>query len=128
MDDVSEVIRANNLKFSDALLRGDARSAARLYTDDAHLLPPNEPQRRGKEAIAEFWRGMMRLRLKEARLETVDVEAEGDLACEVGRFAFVTADTAAGPGQPLNGKYVVVWKRVGKAWKIHADVWNADAA
>lgn len=126
MDDVRETISANNRKFSDAFLRGDAAAIAALYTDDARLLPPAAPPMRGKEAIENFWRGAMGMGIKEAWLETVDVETGGELACETGQFTLVM-ETDAGERAEQTGKYVVVWKRAGAEWKLHVDIWNTNA-
>jgi ketosteroid isomerase-like protein len=29
---------------------------------------------------------------------------------------------------PVSGKYIVVWKKDGDAWRLHRDIWNTDPA
>jgi ketosteroid isomerase-like protein len=64
----------------------------------------------------------MGMGIKEATLDTVEVEAHGDAAYEVGRY------TLKGDGGQLldQGKYVVIWKRVGGQWRLHRDIWNSS--
>jgi uncharacterized protein (TIGR02246 family) len=127
MGDVREAITSANQNFMDAFRRGDAAAIAALYTDEARLLPPDAQMMRGREAIQSFWQGAMSMGITEAKLETVEVEAEGNLATEVGRFA-LTAQPESGEGTTLTGKYVVVWKNQGGTWKLHVDIWNTNGS
>ena len=55
-------------------------------------------------------------------LTTLEAEAQGDTAYEVGTY------TLPGEGGKMLdvGKYVVVWKRVGGQWKLHRDIWTTS--
>ena len=56
------------------------------------------------------------------RLEAVEVEGHGDTAYEVGRATITGAD-----GETLDeAKYIVIWKKVGDAWKLHRDIFNSN--
>ena len=127
MEDVREVIKSANQNFMDAFKRGDAAGIAALYTDEAKLLPPDNQMMSGREAIQSFWQSAMNMGIKEAKLETVEVEAEGNLASEVGRFA-LTVQPESGEATTLTGKYVVVWKNQGGTWKLHVDIWNTNGS
>ena len=125
MENVQAAITSMNQKFMDAFKRGDAAGIAALYTDEAKLLPPGNQMVSGREAIESFWQGAMNMGIKEAKLETVRVEAEGNLAYEIGRFA-LAVQPESGEGTTIAGKYVVVWKNQGGTWKLHADIWNTN--
>ena len=125
MENVREAITSANQNFMNAFKRGDAAAIAALYTDDAKLLPPDIQMMSGREAIQSFWQGAMDMGIKEAKLESVGVEAQGDLAYEIGRFA-LTVQPKGGEGTTLTGKYVVVWKNQGGAWRLHVDIWNTN--
>ncbi|MDQ1590107.1 MAG: hypothetical protein QOG71_734 [Pyrinomonadaceae bacterium] len=129
MEDVREVIKNNNLKFAEIFGRGDASGVAALYTADARLMPPGAPALQGAEAITAFWQGAMKMGIKAATLETIDVETSGgDLATEIGRFTLgMEAPGGGGERVEQTGKYIVLWKNDGGTWKLHADIWNADA-
>ena len=129
MADVSEAIKNTNLKFAEIFKRGDAAGIAALYTRDARLMPPDAPLMTGTEAITAFWQGAMNMGIKEATLETIDVESSGgDLATEIGQFT-LSMETPDGRGDRVAqiGKYIVLWKRDGETWKLHADIWNGNA-
>jgi len=128
MEEAREAIKQTNLKFAELFRRGDAAGVAALYTPDARLMPPDAPLMRGAEAITAFWQGAMNLGIKEATLETIEVEADdgGDLATEIGRFT-LSRESPGGDRAAQTGKYVVLWKRQDDTWKLHADIWNADA-
>jgi uncharacterized protein (TIGR02246 family) len=121
MSDVRSQIEAGNREFMAAFAKRDAAAVAALYTDGGQLLPPNSEVVRGHEAILEFWQGAMTRGLTGATLETVDVDASGETAVEVGRYRLTAGDAEAD-----HGKYIVVWKNVDGRWKLHRDIWNTS--
>jgi ketosteroid isomerase-like protein len=92
---------------------------ANLYTSEAQLLPANSDFVRGTAAIRQ---GVIDMGLKDASLETVEVEAHGDTAIEVGLYRLLAADGVVAD----NGKYVVVWKNDSGTWKLHRDIWTTS--
>ena len=127
MEETLSAIKANNERFMRAFEQADADAIAALYTTDARLLPPNQPMLAGTDAIKQFWQGMLRLNIKQPRLETVEVaEQRDDLACELGRYSF-TIPLPDGGSVTDVGKYLVVWKREAGDWKLHLDIWNTNA-
>jgi uncharacterized protein (TIGR02246 family) len=125
MQDARNAILVNNEKFMADFKQGDAAGVAALYTADARLLPPNSQMIIGVKGIQEFWQGAMSLGIKEAKLETIDVETRDDLAIEVGRYT-LRIEPAGGNSQIDSGKYVVVWKNDNGRWKLHIDIWNTS--
>jgi uncharacterized protein (TIGR02246 family) len=102
--------------------RGDAPGVAALYTANGQLLPIHSEFVTGSEAIRNFWKGAMDMGIKEVKLETLEVEDHGDTAIEVGRYTLMLEG-----GQVADaGKYVVVWKNLGGAWKLHRDIWTTS--
>jgi ketosteroid isomerase-like protein len=126
-EQVRSAVMEGNRRFVDAIARGDADAVGELYTEDARVLPADNPMVEGKAAARAFWAGaIQQLGLRRAQLDTIDIESSGDLACEVGRFTL----TIQPPGADVitaRGKYAVVWKHVGDEWKLHVDIWNSDA-
>ncbi|HVE79876.1 MAG TPA: SgcJ/EcaC family oxidoreductase [Gemmatimonadaceae bacterium] len=115
-------ITVANARFMEALRNADPAAVAACYTRDAQLLPSNSEVVAGTDAIAGFWGSVLGMGIAEARLETLEVEGQGDLAMEVGRYTLTTADGA----EADRGKYVVVWHRAGGSWKLHRDIWNTS--
>ena len=120
--DIRTQIGSANTEFMHAFKRGDASAMANLYTSEAQLLPANSDFVRGTAAIRAFWQGVIDLGLKDATLETIEAEAHGDTAVEVGRYRLL----AAGGAVADSGKYVVVWKNDRGTWKLHRDIWTTS--
>ncbi len=119
---LSEIGLANQ-QFMAAFKRGDAAAVAACYSADARLLPPNSPPVTTTDGIRAFWQAVIQTGIKEATLETVEVEKTGEAgAVEEGRYTLLGAT-----GDVLDtGKYVVIWQKDGGAWKLHRDIWNSS--
>lgn len=119
---LAETIKANNKTLGALLAAGDAKGMAALYTRTAVLMPPNAKACKGPRAIAAFWAGAIGMGVKGASLRTVDLEQHGTTAIERGE-----ATLKGDKGVVLDkAKYVVVWKREGKEWKLHLDIFNSN--
>jgi ketosteroid isomerase-like protein len=94
-----------------------------MYTPDAVVLPPGSEMVKGRSAIQAFWKKSAE-QIGDIKLTTLDVKPLGkNAAREIGTF---TLKTKATPPQDVAGKYVVVRHKAGRAWKLGADIWNAD--
>lgn len=116
-------VKAANKVLMGHLAAGNATGVASCYTKKALLLPPGAPLLKGAKNIAGFWAGAIAQGVKSAVLKTQEVDELGSTAIECGVF------TLKGEGGAVlgAGKYVVVWKKEGGAWKLHRDIFNADA-
>jgi uncharacterized protein (TIGR02246 family) len=120
--DVRRAVEAQNKRFVAAAAKADTAAIGGLYTDDAQAFPPNSDVVKGRAAIQQMWKGVFDSGVAGASLETSDVESQGDLAYETGRYEMKLKDGKAAD----RGKYVVVWKRIGGEWRIHRDIWNTS--
>ena len=118
---VAANIKANNKALIADLSRGDAAAIAKRYGKGAKLMPPNADFQKGKN-IAMFWQGAINMGVKGGALKTQEVEVHGSTAIEVGTY------TLTGPDKSVldNGKYIVVWKKEGKDWKLSRDIFNSS--
>ena len=116
-------VKAANKVLMGHLAAGNATGVAGCYTKKALLLPPGAPLLKGAKNIAGFWAGAIAQGVKSAVIKTQEVDELGSTAIECGVF------TLKGEGGAVlgAGKYVVVWKKEGGAWKLHRDIFNADA-
>ncbi len=121
-EEIRSRIEATNGQFMAAFKRGDSAALASLYTAQGQLLPANSDFVRGTEAIRGFWQGALDMGLKQVALETVEVEAHGDTAIEVGRYKLIAGDGSIADA----GKYIVIWKNERGAWKLHRDIWTTS--
>jgi len=106
-----------------AFNKGDTAAVAALYTEDAYVLPPGSAMLKGRAAIEACWRQAAQ-QMSDAKLTTIDVLPLGRSAArEIGT---VTLKTKSQPPQEVVGKYVVVWRKIGRDWKLATDIWNTD--
>lgn len=104
--------------------QGQGAKMGEMYTQDAILLPAGGARTEGREAIAAYWAERIGPGLADIQLVTEDlVPLGGDLAYEIGRYEARPKDAA-----PVSGQYVVLWKRVDDAWKLHVDIFNVDGS
>ena len=115
-------IEAANAEFAAAYRRGEAGAVAAMYTERGQLFPPNEKIVEGRAPIERYWKAAMDSGIRTIELKTTEVEGLGESAVEVGSYTLYGKDGAAMD----RGKYVVLWKRVDGAWKLHRDCWNSN--
>ena len=116
-------IQKLNDAWTAAFNSGDSATVAAMYVEDAYVLPPGADIVKGRAAIEAFWKQAVQ-QLGDAKLTTIDVLPLGRLAArEIGT---VTLKTKAQPPQEIVGKYVVVWRKIGRDWKLSTDIWNMN--
>lgn len=112
----------NDLFCSTVIRRRDMDALDRVYTPDAHILPPGADIIRGLDAIKSFWQQTItHLDVKDAFLTTVSAASAGDTVVEIGRAELTLAGCHI-----VAIKYVVHWKHHEGAWKWHTDIWNMN--
>jgi uncharacterized protein (TIGR02246 family) len=100
----------------------DAAKIASFYTDDAVVMPPNQPMVKGRANIEAHFKGEIQQGATNFQLKPVESAISGSQAFEVG-----TSTMTLPGGLTDRGKYLVVLKRVGNDWKIAYDIYNSDA-
>src|SRR3954470_6244589 len=114
-------IEAVNAKWMEFFNKGDFAGIASLYTDDATAFPPGAPMVRGKAAVGAMWKSMAE-QVSDPKVTTLEVKRLGRFAVrEIGAFSLKTKGPTP---KEVTGKFVVVWEKVGKDWKLATDIWN----
>ena len=117
-------IEKSKQQFVEALNTGDAAMIARIYTERAILLPPKADMIQGREAIQNYWRGVVAAGLRNLLLRSIRIdEYGGDAAREIGRFIVGSPEPRDQTGR-VEGKYVVLWRKSGGEWQHDTDIWN----
>jgi ketosteroid isomerase-like protein len=76
---------------------------------------------KGRAAIGAMWKAMAD-QVSDPIVTALDVKKIGRSAArEIGTFSLKTKGPAP---KEVTGKYMVVWEKVGKDWKLAADIWN----
>jgi uncharacterized protein (TIGR02246 family) len=114
-------IEAMNAKWMEFFNKGDFNGVASLYTADATAFPPGSAMVKGRAAIGAMWKNMAE-QVSDPKVTTLDVKRLGPSAArEIGTFSLKTKGPTP---KEVTGKYVVVWEKVGRDWKLAADIWN----
>jgi uncharacterized protein (TIGR02246 family) len=123
--DIKADIDAANAQFVAAFNKADAAGVARFYTEQATALPPGAPMAKGRAAIQALWQGAMDAGDTNLSLQALRMDQFGDAAREIGRFS-LDAPNPQKQMTHVEGKYVVLWRRVGGSWKLDTDIWNTN--
>jgi uncharacterized protein (TIGR02246 family) len=114
-------IEAVNAKWMEFFNKGDFDGVASLYTADAIAFPPGSSMVKGRAAIGAMWKGMAQ-QVSDPKVTTLEVKRlGGNVAREIGTFSLKTKEPTP---KEVTGKYVVIWEKVGKHWKLATDIWN----
>jgi uncharacterized protein (TIGR02246 family) len=110
--------------WNEAFNRGDAGAVASLYTENARLLPPTHDVIEGRQAIEEFWDGLLKAGVTGHRLELI--AAEGDQRGAVGAARWSAKGKGRdGSEQAFGGSAVHVFERQqGGGLKLWLHTWN----
>jgi ketosteroid isomerase-like protein len=122
---VRKAVEENRQALVAAFARGDAAAISALYTDHATVMPAGGPIGHGRAVAQEFWKGLLDAGVKNLTAQTLSVEPLGRAAREVGKF---TMDLPNPQKQftRVEGKYLVIWRKVGSKWFLEVDMWNTD--
>jgi uncharacterized protein (TIGR02246 family) len=122
--DVQSLIRNLAQDFVTSFNTGNYDLAAALFAPDGVLMVPHHDPAYGPKSVERLLHYFGDAGYQDLRLETVRIEAAGDLAMEIGRYTVAIRQ----PDATLcadHGKYLKTWKRLG-AWLILADSWSSN--
>lgn len=112
-----------------AALAGDAKAIAALYTDDAVEMPPNEPAVKGRSAIEQYYTKQFGGgKMGTFTLTHLESRASGDIGYDVGTYDQSMTPSGATAPMKDTGKYAVILKRTGGAWKVAYAIYNSNQA
>jgi uncharacterized protein (TIGR02246 family) len=109
--------------YAAAMRAADAAAAAAVFAEDGTDMAPGRGPVRGRAAIEAYYRGLFGT----CRFASFELtETESRITGDVGFIAGVSRVAIAG-GPAASGKYLVVLKRAGNAWKVAYAIHNDDA-
>ena len=120
-------IRALDETWKAAAAQRDLDGMMAIYAPDAQELLPHMPPIVGRDAIREFYRGVIEELPRFAHqfdATEVIVAKSGDLAVVRGSYRF-TADTLR-PAEVQIGKFVGVWRRRDGDQRLQMNISNSD--
>ena len=109
--------------FSGYVMTSNYEKIGESYTEDGKIFPNNREIIEGREKIIEYWRLPEGVQISYHKLTPIEIKIKGKEAYDYGYYEGKTK-RANGEEVSWKGKYVVVWKKVGKNWKMYLDIWN----
>lgn len=104
---------------------GDLYGVVAAYAEDAVYLPPHHGAVHGRDAIREYLKAPLGHGVSDLAFEVTYIKQQGPIAWDVGTYRMTIPQTD-GTKKKDCGKYLTVWRRVGKSWLIAADAWSSD--
>ena len=104
---------------------GELDEVVAAYAADAVYLPPHHEAVHGRDAIREYLKAPLSHGVSDLAFEVTYIKQQGPVAWDVGTYR-MTIPQNDGTKKEDHGKYLTVWRRVGKAWLIAADAWSSD--
>ena len=121
-------IRKADADWSNAAQAKQVDAWVAYYSDDATVLPPNEPMATSKDAIRKTIGDLLSLPAVNLKWQTtkVEVSRSGDIGYSYGTYDMSFNDPKGNPTTD-RGKYVEVWKKQADgSWKCAVDMFNTD--
>jgi len=116
-------ILKNVENFSQYYMNGEYRKLAECYTQDGKIFPGNEDIIEGIEDIENKWILPNDVKTTKHKVTPSEIRIVKNYAYDYGYYEGETL-LADGKTSAWKGKYVIVWRKVGKNWKIYLDIWN----
>jgi uncharacterized protein (TIGR02246 family) len=104
---------------------GELDGLVSAYAHDAVYLPPHHKALHGREAIREYLKTPLGHGISDLAFQVTYIKHHGPIAWDVGTY-HMTIPQSDGTRKEDHGKYLAVWRRVGKSWFIAADSWSSD--
>lgn len=106
----------------------DGAKLAEFYTDDALLMPSDEPIVSGRQAIASRFQQDLEKFTVELTTTPDEIEVSGNLAFVRGTFKLSLIPKTEGEKMVLTFKGIsILRKDADGSWKTYCDIWNSDA-
>jgi len=121
--DIQQILK-NIDAFSQAYMNGEAETIANAYTTDGKIFPNRTDIISGTEDLKKYWTTSEGYKVLHHKITPVEINIVKKTAYDFGYYEGKT-QRPDGSVSAWKGKYVIVWKKVGKEWKIYLDAWNS---
>lgn len=124
LEEAKKAITESNAIYFQAFVKGDSSIFIDRYAEDCCIMPPNAPAMCGPEAPLKFFRiAYDQFWLRNGKFITTQVYGDGEeYVTEEGLWqSFDSNNTLVD-----NGKFLVLWKKTTKGWKMFRDSFSSD--
>jgi ketosteroid isomerase-like protein len=126
LQDLQDVIAAQNVKFETAYNSKDLQGLSQLYTEDCKLMPTGTAVKIGRQGIIDVFGANINAGAVSVKLDIQEVGPFSNTSTEYiyERSSYTFKDSS---GNIVDyGKYVVIWKMIGGVYYLHIDIFNTD--
>jgi ketosteroid isomerase-like protein len=124
LEEAKKAIAESNDIYFQAFVKGDSSIFIDRYAEDCCIMAPGVPALCGNDAALTFFRVAYNdLGLRGGKFVTKEVYGDGqNFVTEVGEWQSFDAN-----GKLFdNGKFLVLWKKTPKGWKMFRDSFSSD--
>ena len=121
--DIQQILK-NIQKFSEHVMASDYEMISQSYTEDGKIFPNNREIIEGRTDVKGYWVLPEGMSISYHKITPVEIKIKGKEAYDYGYYEGTTK-RENGEETSWKGKYVIVWKKVGKDWKMYLDIWNS---
>jgi ketosteroid isomerase-like protein len=122
--DVESQIRSQTQDYVTSFNTGNYDLVAGLFAKDGALMITHHEPVYAPSAVERLLRQFGETGYADLRMETLRVDASGDMAMEVGRYSVVIRGANSTTATD-RGNYLRVWRRLG-VWLISAECWSSN--
>jgi len=124
LEDAKKAIAKSNAMYHQSLVKNDPSIFVNSYSDDACIMAPGVPMACGKEALAKFFDDGYAMGLRSGKFITTQVYGDGTEYVTEEGVGYVYDSS----GKQLDEvKYLVLWKKTDKGWKMFRDSFSSNA-
>ncbi|MCI4668973.1 MAG: nuclear transport factor 2 family protein [Bacteroidia bacterium] len=120
--DIQQILK-NIEAFSKAFMANDVQGLVDSYTADGKIFPGGRNITEGRSDLEKYWLVPEGVTVLHHKVTPTEIRIVKKYAYDFGYYEGKTKD-AKGEVNSWKGKYVIVWRKVGKDWKIYLDIWN----
>ena len=124
LEEAKKEIAISNEMYFQSFAKNDASIFTSRYADDCWIMPPNAPAVCGSDAAKDFFeRSYRQFGVRNGKFITVDVYGiSEDIVAEIGFWKIFNANQV----ESDDGKFLVLWKKTAKGWKMWRDAFNSS--
>jgi ketosteroid isomerase-like protein len=119
-----QAIAQINKQYGEAFSKNDSSAFLDCYTADGCILAPGAPALCGQKSLLLFYKMAYQTGMRNIVFTTVNWYGyNGEYVTEQGTFQ----QFDAGNNPIGTGKYLVVWQKLARGWRMLRDMFNMDA-
>jgi ketosteroid isomerase-like protein len=120
--DIDQIL-SNVALFSSCIMDKNTQGIVDSYTVDGKIFPDQREIMEGSEPLFKYWAPAEGYTTVLHKVTPQEIQIVKKTAYDYGIYEGKT-ERPDGSVSSWQGKYVIVWKKVGKDWKIYLDIWN----